>query len=66
MGVHVTMPKIIESGKALTAGVGIRLPQKWLDSIGYLAELQGIRLSEQLRELIQAGGCHYGLDLDDE
>jgi hypothetical protein len=40
------------------------LPARWLDQINYLAELQGVRLSEQLRELIQAGGDYHGLDLD--
>jgi len=59
------MPKLIEQGKALTSTIGVRLPQRWLDQIDYLAELQGLRLSQQLRELIQAGGSHYGLDLDD-
>jgi hypothetical protein len=59
------MPKLIEKGKALTGSVGVRLPQIWIDKIAYLAELQGIGMSQQLRELIQVGGTQWGLDLDE-
>lgn len=58
------MPKLVPEGSALTSTIGVRLPARWLDQINYLAELQGVRLSEQLRELIQAGGDYHGLDLD--
>ena len=60
-----TMPRLIPKGQALTSSVAVRLPQTWLDEIDYLAELQGLRLSQQLRELIQVGGSHCGLDLDE-
>lgn len=59
------MPKLIPKGQALTGSVAVRLPQAWLDEIDYLAELQGLRLSQQLRELIQVGGSQCGLDLDE-
>jgi hypothetical protein len=59
------MPKLIEPGKALTGSVGVRLPQNWINQIAYLSELQGIGMSQQLRELIQVGGTQWGLDLDE-
>jgi hypothetical protein len=43
---------------------GLRLPHSWVNQIDYLAELQNLTRSQQLRELIRFGGEHVGLELE--
>jgi predicted DNA-binding protein len=58
------MVETLEHPRRSTTTITFRLPVEWHDSIDYLRELQGLSMSEQLRELLQVGGEQIGLDLD--
>jgi hypothetical protein len=58
------MSNTLERPRRISTTITFRLPLSWVDRIDYLRELQGVSMSEQLRELLQLGGDQIGLDLD--
>jgi hypothetical protein len=57
------MTETLLDDKETTVSMTVRIPHHWLPQIEHLQKLQGIKRREQIRELIQIGGDHIGLDL---